>query len=175
MKLQLLHICSSFSVPLLLSLALLLLPPQGLSLPYQAAAYLPALEGPDWLQTWLRGSPGVSGTPGAEGSRLWSLMGDPETEELLELLAKLQKLENQLGWASAPEGQVQRAQREEVGPGSLGTFPKHPIEGVAYHHQVVRDESEGSEKRNEALMSIAGDLQAFNRQKGGFGFRFGRK
>ncbi|MGH0114532.1 UNVERIFIED_CONTAM: hypothetical protein FKN15_020443 [Acipenser sinensis] len=37
-------------------------------------------------------------------------------------------------------------------------------------------EQEGEEnERNQALTSIAGGLQSFNRQKGGFGFRFGKK
>ncbi|KAI5627669.1 hypothetical protein C0J50_8444 [Silurus asotus] len=37
------------------------------------------------------------------------------------------------------------------------------------------DMEDGDTQRNEVLSSIAGGLQAFNRQKGGFGFRFGRK
>ncbi|CAB1451491.1 unnamed protein product [Pleuronectes platessa] len=41
----------------------------------------------------------------------------------------------------------------------------------------LKDGGEGEEggKRNEALTSIIGGLQAVNREKGGFGFRFGRK
>ncbi|XP_039626094.1 uncharacterized protein LOC120539776 [Polypterus senegalus] len=41
----------------------------------------------------------------------------------------------------------------------------------------LRDKEEDREdrKRNQALISIAGGLQSYNRQKGGFGFRFGKK
>lgn len=36
-------------------------------------------------------------------------------------------------------------------------------------------EGEEGRKRNDALTSIAGGLQAVSREKGGFGFRFGKK
>lgn len=42
-------------------------------------------------------------------------------------------------------------------------------------HYQEGGEGEDGGKRNEALTSIAGGLQAVNREKGGFGFRFGRK
>ncbi|KAI4900267.1 hypothetical protein NFI96_005043 [Prochilodus magdalenae] len=172
MKLHLFHICSSLSAPVLLSLALLLLPPGGLSIPHHPAAYLPALDGPDWEAALLRLQAWLGGAPVAGGAQPWALIGELGPEELL---ARLQGVENQLGLASAPAGGVLRGQREELGRRLVGPFSQHPMETVQYHQQVARDEGEGSEKRNEALMSIAGDLQAFNRQKGGFGFRFGKK
>ncbi|KAL7858765.1 hypothetical protein AOLI_G00188670 [Acnodon oligacanthus] len=171
MKLQLFHICSSLSAPVLLSLALLLLPPGGLSIPHHPAAYLPALDDPDWEAALLRLQAWLGGAPGAGEAQPWALIGELGPEELL---ARLQGVENQLGWASAPAAGVLRGQREELSRRPLGTFPQNQMEMVHYH-QRGRDEAEGSEKRNEALMSIAGGLQAFNRQKGGFGFRFGRK
>lgn len=58
---------------------------------------------------------------------------------------------------------LQRAQREALaGPPS------------AWHLQERR-QGENSGKKKEALTSIAGGLQAVSREKGGFGFRFGRK
>lgn len=59
-----------------------------------------------------------------------------------------------------PQG---RAQREALaGPPS------------AWHLQERR-QGENGDKKKEALTSIAGGLQAVSREKGGFGFRFGRK
>ena len=37
------------------------------------------------------------------------------------------------------------------------------------HYQEGEEEGEGGRKRNEAITSIIGGLQAFNREKGGFG------
>lgn len=42
-------------------------------------------------------------------------------------------------------------------------------------HYQERGQGEEGGKRNEALTSIAGGLNAASREKGGFGFRFGRK
>lgn len=172
MKLQLFHICSSLSAPVLLSLALLLLPQGSLSIPHHPAAYLPALEGPDWEAALLQLQAWLGGAPGAEGAQPWALTRELGPEELL---VRLRGPESQLGWASAPTGGVLRDQREELGRRPLGPFPQQPMETAHYHQQGGGDEVEGGEKRNEALMSMAGGLQAFNRQKGGFGFRFGRK
>ena len=44
----------------------------------------------------------------------------------------------------------------------------------AFEGLKLTDGGEGG-SRNKALTSIAGGLQAFSREKGGFGFRFGRK
>ncbi|XP_072530127.1 uncharacterized protein qrfp [Salminus brasiliensis] len=171
MKLQLVHVCSSLSAPVLLSLALLILSPGGLSLPHHSAAYLPTLDGPDWEAALLQLQAWLGGAQGAGEAKPWALVGELGPEEVL---ARFQGVENQLGWAPAPNAGVLRGQREELGRRPMGPFPHYPMETVQYQ-QGGRDEGEGNEKRNEALMSIAGGLQAFNRQKGGFGFRFGRK
>lgn len=68
------------------------------------------------------------------------------------------------------------AELTELGRRALEPFIKHPMETMHYERGGdAEDLGEGDVKRNEALTSIAGGLQAFNRQKGGFGFRFGRK
>lgn len=64
----------------------------------------------------------------------------------------------------------------EMGLGALEPVVKHPTETTYYKRgEEEEDTEEGDIQRNEVLSSIAGGLQAFNRQKGGFGFRFGRK
>ncbi|XP_068188700.1 uncharacterized protein qrfp [Antennarius striatus] len=56
-----------------------------------------------------------------------------------------------------------------------GQTPGGPsVESLLYQGKREREVEEGG-KRNEALTSIAGGLQAVSREKGGFGFRFGRK
>ncbi|XP_076862379.1 uncharacterized protein qrfp [Brachyhypopomus gauderio] len=178
MKLQLFHIWAS--APVLLSLVLLLFPPRGLTLPQHPAAYLPTLNSPDWadallqLQAWLGDpaagelgpwAPGVELRPWAPGVELrpWA--------PGVELPARPQGVETQPGWEATA---TLRGQREELGHRHLGPFPQHPIEEVHYQQGGEIDDV-GGEKRNEALTSIAGGLQSFNRQKGGFGFRFGKK
>ncbi|KAM8767848.1 uncharacterized protein qrfp [Acanthopagrus schlegelii] len=66
-----------------------------------------------------------------------------------------------------------RAQRGDLAARPLSPFPEgHFPEGMHY-----QEGGEGAVvgKKNEALTSIAGGLQAVSREKGGFGFRFGRK
>ncbi|XP_071756956.1 uncharacterized protein qrfp [Centroberyx gerrardi] len=66
-----------------------------------------------------------------------------------------------------------RAQRGELTVRPLSPFPGgQSLDGLTY--QDAGEEGEGG-KRNEALTSIAGGLQAFSREKGGFGFRFGKR
>ncbi|KAE8282566.1 hypothetical protein D5F01_LYC19977 [Larimichthys crocea] len=66
-----------------------------------------------------------------------------------------------------------RAQRGDLAIQPLSPFPgSHSLESM--HYQDGGDGEDGG-KRNEALTSIAGGLQAVSREKGGFGFRFGRK
>lgn len=66
-----------------------------------------------------------------------------------------------------------RTQRGDLVARLLSPFPRgHSLEGL--HHQEGGEGGDGG-KRNEALTSIAGGLQAVSREKGGFGFRFGRK
>ncbi|XP_069566438.1 uncharacterized protein qrfp [Brachyistius frenatus] len=71
------------------------------------------------------------------------------------------------------EEQLPRAQRGDPMTRPLSPFlGGHSPESVHYPEGV---EGEDGWKRNEALTSIAGGLQAVSREKGGFGFRFGRK
>ncbi|KAK2830873.1 hypothetical protein Q5P01_018804 [Channa striata] len=66
-----------------------------------------------------------------------------------------------------------RAQRGDTMDRLLSTFPVgDSLQGTHYHDG---GEGEDGERRNDALTSIAGGLQAVGREKGGFGFRFGRK
>lgn len=66
-----------------------------------------------------------------------------------------------------------RAQRGDLVDRLLSPFPGvHSLESTHYQEG---GEGEDGGKRNEALTSIAGGLQAVSREKGGFGFRFGRK
>lgn len=66
-----------------------------------------------------------------------------------------------------------RAQRGDLMAQPLSPFPGgHSLESMHYQEG---GEGEEAGKRNDALTSIAGGLQAVSREKGGFGFRFGRK
>lgn len=99
----------------------------------------------------------------------------PPTVDGPELESALLHLQAALEEPADPRGeeQVLRRQRGALTDRLLSPFPGgHLMESVSY-----QDGGEGSEggKRNEALTSIAGGLQAANREKGGFGFRFGRK
>uniref|UniRef100_A0A3P8SMH2 Uncharacterized protein n=1 Tax=Amphiprion percula TaxID=161767 RepID=A0A3P8SMH2_AMPPE len=53
--------------------------------------------------------------------------------------------------------------------------PEEEEEEALLRAQREEGDEENGWKRNEALTSIAGGLQAVSREKGGFGFRFGRK
>ncbi|KAM6899618.1 H-2 class I histocompatibility antigen, Q10 alpha chain-like [Xenentodon cancila] len=63
-----------------------------------------------------------------------------------------------------------RAQR-----GDLMDLADSPFPGDNSLESMHYQEGEEGLKRNDALTSIAGGLQAVSREKGGFGFRFGRK
>ncbi|XP_075938516.1 uncharacterized protein qrfp [Anarhichas minor] len=66
-----------------------------------------------------------------------------------------------------------RAQRGDLVVQPLSPFPV----GLSLESMNYQEGGEGEDggKRNEALTSIAGGLQAISREKGGTGFRFGRK
>ncbi|XP_024154277.1 uncharacterized protein LOC112162663 [Oryzias melastigma] len=65
-----------------------------------------------------------------------------------------------------------RAQRGNLMDKPVAPFPgENSLDSLHYQE----DEGEEGWKRNDALTSIAGGLQAVSREKGGFGFRFGRK
>ncbi|XP_039675564.1 uncharacterized protein LOC120570933 [Perca fluviatilis] len=66
-----------------------------------------------------------------------------------------------------------RAQRGDLEAPPLSPFPGgHSLESMSYQKG---GEGEDGGKRKGALTSFAGGLQAVSREKGGFGFRFGRK
>ncbi|XP_054462603.1 uncharacterized protein qrfp [Anoplopoma fimbria] len=90
--------------------------------------------------------------------------GDQEEEEE-------EKEEKEEG--SWEEEALLRAQRGDLVGRPLSPFPG----GLSLASMNYQEGGEGEDgrKRNEALTSIAGGLQAVSREKGGFGFRFGRK
>ncbi|XP_078124377.1 uncharacterized protein qrfp [Sander vitreus] len=66
-----------------------------------------------------------------------------------------------------------RAQRGDLEAPPLSPFPGgHSLESMNYRKG---GEGEDGGKRKGALTSFAGGLQAVSREKGGFGFRFGKK
>ncbi|CAK6977844.1 uncharacterized protein LOC121913715 [Scomber scombrus] len=75
------------------------------------------------------------------------------------------------------EGEVEeallRAQRGDPMARPLLPFPGGNLLESMHYQEGVEGRDGG--ERNEALTSIAGGLQAVSREKGGFGFRFGRK
>ncbi|XP_015249506.1 PREDICTED: uncharacterized protein LOC107097050 [Cyprinodon variegatus] len=110
---------------------------------------------------------------------------------LYDLKSPLQDLKDPKNWSNWPQSpqntlseseekdesweemQLLRAQR-----GDLLELPLSPFAGD--NSLEIRNYKEGGEgeegwKRNDALTSMAGGLQAVSREKGGFGFRFGRK
>ncbi|XP_058474529.1 uncharacterized protein qrfp [Solea solea] len=71
------------------------------------------------------------------------------------------------------EGVLLRAQRGHPMALPRSSLPGgHSTEILFYQDG---GDGEEDERRSEALTSIVGGLQAVNRKKGGFGFRFGRK
>ncbi|XP_051728859.1 uncharacterized protein qrfp [Ctenopharyngodon idella] len=168
MKFQVFHLSSTLKTTVFFLLVLLIQPPRGLMLPHHPMVYLPTLDNPEWEASMLQLQASLGGPDGMPVVALqpWALIQDPEPEELLE------RVKAELGWGQ--RGMVKDQKREELGRRPMGTFPDNHIVSVPYP-QGGEMEEEGGEKRNEALTSIAGGLQAFSRQKGGFGFRFGRK
>lgn len=77
--------------------------------------------------------------------------------------------ELQSGFSQHRQDHLRRAQRE-----ALATRILLPLTGGPESFKERRQGENGG-KKNEALTSIAGGLQAVSREKGGFGFRFGRK
>uniref|UniRef100_A0A8C7QCC2 Uncharacterized protein n=1 Tax=Oncorhynchus mykiss TaxID=8022 RepID=A0A8C7QCC2_ONCMY len=108
---------------------------------------LALLENPEWeadlLQ--LQASLDVPGAVAAAGLRSWG--------QLLELGPE----DPRLGHAQGADGGIWRG----------GHWVPYPMGTL--HYQEGEEEGEGGRKRNEAITSIIGGLQAFNREKGGFG------
>lgn len=71
---------------------------------------------------------------------------------------------------------MEKMKMTEMGARALGRSVEPLMETTYYKRgEEEEDMEEDDIQRNEVLSSIAGGLQAFSRQKGGFGFRFGRK
>ncbi|XP_071223807.1 uncharacterized protein [Salvelinus alpinus] len=163
MRLSSFLLCASQPMITFFSLALLVPIPGAHGHPHFPLAILPTLENPEWeadlLQ--LQASLDVPGAVAAAGLRSWGPLlelgpEDPRLGLLRELVA-----ENGWGQKGMMRGDLERR--------SLGPFPGHPMETL--HYQEGEEEGEGGRKRNEAITSIIGGLQAFNKEKGGFGFR----
>ncbi|XP_059206092.1 uncharacterized protein qrfp [Centropristis striata] len=153
---------------LLLSLALLCSAPRSVtSSPRAPAAPPPSLESALLLLQAALGGPRaerlVRPAHWPEDPRLKPWAEEEEEEE--------EEMEEETPWEE--EEVLLRAQRGDLGARLLSPFPGgFSLESMSY--QDGGDVEDGG-KRNEALTSIAGGLQAVSREKGGFGFRFGRK
>uniref|UniRef100_A0A8C2KYZ4 Pyroglutamylated RFamide peptide n=1 Tax=Cyprinus carpio TaxID=7962 RepID=A0A8C2KYZ4_CYPCA len=169
MKFQVFHLSSTLQTTVFFLLVLLVQPPIGLMLPHHPMVYLPTLDNPEWEAALLHLQASLGAPSGRAAAMLqpWVLTEEPDPEKLLE------RAKAELGWGQ--RSTVKGQKREELGRRPVGTFPDNHIVAVPYPQRGEGEEEEGGENRNEALTSIAGGLQAFNRQKGGFGFRFGRK
>uniref|UniRef100_A0A667XNC5 Pyroglutamylated RFamide peptide n=1 Tax=Myripristis murdjan TaxID=586833 RepID=A0A667XNC5_9TELE len=153
------------SQPLLALLSLTLLAPWSVTsyprVPAPVAAVLPTLAGPDWEAALLQLHTALD-TAGTQDPQL--VQPEPSTEEEEEGEGE------KAGWG---QEELLRAQRGDLMTRPLSPFPgSHSLESL--HYQEGGEQGEGG-KRNEALTSIAGGLQAFSREKGGFGFRFGKR
>lgn len=121
-------------------------------------------------------------------ARLLNGNGSKLEPALFQLQAALKALKNPKAWAPWPQdpwkdddGEHGFWEEEEplrVQRGDLLGWPRSPFPGgysqESAHYQNGGEGEDGG-KRNKALHSIAGGLQAVSREKGGFGFRFGRK
>uniref|UniRef100_UPI0037E8811B uncharacterized protein qrfp n=1 Tax=Semicossyphus pulcher TaxID=241346 RepID=UPI0037E8811B len=148
----------------LLYLALLLsVPPTVTSYPHSPTALLPTVDGPELESALLQ---------------LQATLDDPSDAWLVqpEAWAKTWPKDSRRGLLEPREEREEvllRTQRGDLMARLLSPFPGgHSLESMHY-----QDGGEGEDggKRNEALTFIAGGLQAVSREKGGFGFRFGRK
>lgn len=144
----------------LLSFALLSsIPHPVTSYPYPPTALLPTVGGSELESTLLHLQAALE-EPGDVRSEAWAewprdIQPGEEDDESWEEAALLQ------------------AQRGDLMAQPLSPFPEgHSLERMHYQEG---GEGEDGWKRNDALTSIAGGLQAVSREKGGFGFRFGRK
>ncbi|KAF3706991.1 hypothetical protein EXN66_Car000163 [Channa argus] len=146
---------------------LCLIPWTVTSYPVSPTVPLPTVDGPELVSALLH---------------LQAALEDPGDAGLFQPDAGAKWLENpqpaQLGPVDEEDGSWEeeallRTQRGDVMDRLLSTFPMgDSLQGTHYHEG---GEGEDGERRNEALTSIAGGLQAVGREKGGFGFRFGRK
>ncbi|XP_074542558.1 uncharacterized protein qrfp [Halichoeres trimaculatus] len=146
-----------------LSLTLLLPVPHTVtSYPHPPSALLPRRSGSELESTLLRLQAALD-----DPSAAWLMQRDAWAERLKD--SRLNLLEPREG---REKEEVLRTQRGDPSARLLSPFPGgHSLESISY-----QDGGEGDDgKRNQALTFIAGGLQAVSREKGGFGFRFGRK
>uniref|UniRef100_A0A3Q3NKH6 Pyroglutamylated RFamide peptide 2 n=2 Tax=Labrus bergylta TaxID=56723 RepID=A0A3Q3NKH6_9LABR len=144
----------------LLSLTLLLSVPRTVtSYPHSLNALLPREDGQDLESALLQLQVALD-----DPSMAWLI---PPNAPLLGLLEPRRE-EEERPWE---EEVLLRTQRGDLKAQLLSPFPgSHSLESMSY-----QDGGEDGGKRNDALTFIAGGLQAVSREKGGFGFRFGRK
>lgn len=165
MKAWNLHLCSSLPAPALFSVALLVLTSSGDTFPHPIPL-LSSLEDPNWDVT-LQQFQAALDAPGMGPSAVfepWGFIRELAPEVVhLGLREELER-----SWRQQ-EGR--RDLGENFGRQPLGTLPDSSMNLLHFQERA----EEVGERKNEALHSIAGGLQAFNREKGGFGFRFGRK
>ncbi|XP_044027883.1 LIM/homeobox protein Lhx9-like isoform X2 [Siniperca chuatsi] len=152
----------------LLSLALLCSIPRTVtSYPHFPTAFLPTVDGPE-LESGLL--------------HLQAAQEDPRDDCLVQPDTWAEWPQDPRPALLEPGDEEGRSWEEEVLPraqrGDLAAWPLSPFPGghsLESMHYQEGGEGEDGGKRNEALTSIAGGLQAVSREKGGFGFRFGRK
>ncbi|XP_074468612.1 uncharacterized protein qrfp [Sebastes fasciatus] len=149
----------------LLSLALLFPVPRTVT--SYPTAILPTADGAELESTLLHLQAALGDSRGD-----WLVRPDAWAKWLRDPREEEEEEEEEEG-GSWEEEALLRAQRGGVVARALSPFPR----GHALESRNYQDGGEGEDggKRNEALKSIAGGLQAVSREKGGFGFRFGRK
>lgn len=97
-------------------------------------------------------------------------------EDLLELQSGLSHLQEDQGAPSEPQEGAQVRPQKHTARAQRAALASRLLEPRSHSvHLQERRQGESGGKKNEALTSIAGGLQAVSREKGGFGFRFGRK
>ncbi|XP_073319773.1 uncharacterized protein qrfp [Pagrus major] len=159
----------------LLSLALLCSVPRAVtSYPHSPTALLPTVAVPDLQSVLLH-------LQAALDDRRTGWLVQPDTWAKWPQVPQLEPREEQEKEEEEEEEEgrlwednvLLRAQRGDLAAQPLSPFPGgHFPESM--HYQEGGEGVVGG-KKNEALTSIAGGLQAVSREKGGFGFRFGRK
>uniref|UniRef100_A0A3B4ZJR9 Uncharacterized protein n=1 Tax=Stegastes partitus TaxID=144197 RepID=A0A3B4ZJR9_9TELE len=93
---------------------------------------------------------------------------------LLDLQAALEQQRD--NWSDLDQDSRPEEEEEELLRAQRGDLVAQPLSPFPGGHSLEEGgDGENGWKRNEALTSIAGGLQAVSREKGGFGFRFGRK
>nr|XP_046274225.1 uncharacterized protein LOC124074920 [Scatophagus argus] len=154
----------------LLSLALLCPAPRTVtSYPHSPTTLLPTVDIPELESALLQASLDDLSDDWLVQPDMW--VEWPQDPRLALLEPRGEGEEEEAG--PTEEEVLQRVQRGDLLAQPLSPFPgAQSLQGIHYQQG---GEGEDGGKRNEALTSIAGGLQAVSREKGGFGFRFGRK